>query len=77
MTITAANKKHQKAVNKAAKWMEQYNKLNDIRNESDGNVTSREFAKIERKCADAFDKYQDSISSLPKREVERIEKILW
>lgn len=76
MTIIAITKKNQSLVNRATKWMTKYNELNDLRNAADDEDNSREFKKLDRLCAAAFDKYLDICFQLPKREINQIEKIL-
>jgi hypothetical protein len=76
MNIIAITKKNQTLVNKATKWMSKYNELNDLRNAADDADNVKEYRKLDRLCAAAFDKYLDYASELPKREVNQIEKIL-
>jgi len=73
--VTAINKKHQSAVNRAVKALVRYNVLNDLRDkasDSEGE-DSREFNMRDRQCAAAYDKYLDIIDLLPKREVTKLE----
>lgn len=74
--MKAINKKHQSMVNKAVNWLIKYNQFNDQRNIVEGNFDcdSKEWRKINKKCEDSFNKYEDYASELPKREVEQIEK---
>jgi len=76
MTIIAITKKNQSLVNRAAKWMVKYNELNDLRNAADDADNVKEYRKLDRQCENAYDKYLDYASELPKREVNQIEKIL-
>lgn len=77
MEILALNKKHQRTVNKAVKYLVKYNELNDLRNEADGNGDERAYNKLDRQCGRAFDQYLETICELPKREIVRIEKELY
>ena len=75
--ITALNKKHQKQVNKAYKYLEKYDQNNTLRDQADDQDDQKSFKKYDRICIDAFDKYLDALSELPKREADRIEKIYY
>jgi putative IMPACT (imprinted ancient) family translation regulator len=74
MTITAVNKKHQKQVNKAVKFLIAYNSLNDLRNLCYDECNEKLTAKFDRQCELAWDRYYDARYELPKREVDQIEK---
>jgi hypothetical protein len=76
MTIIAITKKNQPLVNRATKVLVKYNELNNLRDIADGDENLREFKKLDRLCAAAFDKYEDICFQLPKREINQIEKIL-
>ena len=73
MKISAVNAKNQKAVNKAVKFLIAYNSLNDLRDKADNEGNEKEYRKLDRKCEIAFDKYQEAIWCLPKREISKIE----
>jgi hypothetical protein len=73
MEITAVNTKNQKAVNKAVKMLIAYNSLNDLRDKADNEGNEKEYRKLDRKCEIAFDKYQEAVWCLPKREISKIE----
>ena len=73
--MIAITKKNQTLVNKAVKWVLTYNKLNDLRNLADDADDIKEFKKLDRKCAAAFDRYEDICFQLPKREVNEIDKL--
>jgi hypothetical protein len=75
--ITALNKKHQKQVNKAYKYLEKYDQNNTLRGQADDQDDQKAYKKYDRICIDAFDKYLDALSELPKREADRIEKIYY
>ena len=75
--VSAITKKNQALVNKAASWLEKYNSLNDLRNIAEDNDNTKEFKKLDKACENAYDKYLEYSSQLPKREVERIEKLFW
>ena len=73
--MIAITKKNQTLVNKAVKWLLAYNELNDLRNLADDSDNLREFKKLDKKCALAFDRYEDICFQLPKREIKEIEKL--
>lgn len=73
MTLTAINPKHQAMVNRAMRHLVKYNDLNDQRDIADCNDDERLFAKLDRKCEAAFDKFLECMDELPKRERARIE----
>ncbi len=75
--ITALNKKHQKQVNKAYKYLAKYDQNNTLRDHAEGDEDEKAFKKYDRICIDAFDKYLDALAELPKREADRIEKIYY
>jgi hypothetical protein len=75
--INAINKRHQSKVNRAAKWVLKYNKLNDLRNEADGNGDEKLLYQLGRKCAGAFDSYLEIIDELPLRERAQIDKLFY
>lgn len=77
--MKAINKKHQSVVTNAVNWLTKYNKFNTERDTIEGNLEcesyeSKEWRRINKKCEDSFNKYEDYASELPKREVEQIEK---
>ena len=76
MTIIAITKKNQSLVNRATKWMSKYNELNNLRDAADDEDNLKEFKKLDRQCAAAYDRYLDVCFQLPKREITQIEKIL-
>ena len=76
MTIIAITKKNQSLVNKATKVLVKYNELNNLRDIADGDENLREFKKLDRLCATAYDRYLDICFQLPKREITQIEKVL-
>lgn len=75
--INAINKKHQSKVNRAVKWVLKYNKLNDQRNEADGNGDEKLFYNLSKKCVNAFDSYLEIIDELPMRERTQIDKLFY
>jgi CRISPR/Cas system CSM-associated protein Csm4 (group 5 of RAMP superfamily) len=75
--ITALNKKHQKQVGKAYKYLAKYDQNNTLRDQADDQDDQKAFKKYDRICIDAFDKYLDALAELPKREADRIEKIYY
>jgi hypothetical protein len=74
MQLTAINKAHQSKMNKATKWLAKYNELNNQRDNADDNGDEKLYKKFDRLCANAFDKYLDIVTELPKRERLLIEK---
>ena len=76
MNIIAITKKNQSLVNKATKWMTKHNELNILRDAADDADNLKEFKKLDRQCAAAYDRYLDVCFQLPKREINQIEKIL-
>lgn len=72
--VTAINKAHQSKVNRACAWLSKYNSLNDLRDIADGEGNEKEYRKLDRQCANAFDKYLDILDELPSREKNNIEK---
>jgi hypothetical protein len=75
--INAINKRHQSKVNRAVKWVLKYNKLNELRNEADGNGDEKLLYQLNRKCAGAFDSYLEIIYELPTREKTQIDKLFY
>ena len=71
--MKAINKIYQSKVNRAIKYLIQYNQLNDARNNADGN-DEKIFKQLDKKCLSVFDKYMEIVLELPKREREQIEK---
>ena len=76
-TFSAITKKNQALVNKAVSWLQKYDSLNDLRSIAEDNDNYKELKKLDRACENAYDKYLEYSSQLPKREVERIEKLFW
>jgi hypothetical protein len=73
--MIAKVKKNQVNLNRAIKWLEKYNAFNILRDEIEGqqeNETS-EWRRINKKCEDSFDKYQDYCNELPAYQVKLIE----
>ena len=73
--MIAITKKNQTLVNKAVKWLLAYHKLNDLRNLADDSDNLREFKKLDKQCAAAYERYLDICFQLPKREIKEIEKL--
>jgi len=73
MNLAAINKTHQSKVNKAIKYLVKYNTLNNLRDIADNDGEEKTYRKLDRQCADVFDKYLDVIDELPKREKINIE----
>ena len=74
MSITAINPKYQSLVNRAVNWLTKYNELDNQRNVADSNGDDRLYAKLDKKCQNAFDKYLECAEELPSREQSQIEK---
>lgn len=72
--MRAINKRNQALVNRAVKWLEKYNEANDQRDIADGLGDEKLYRKYDRVCERTWDKYEECISELPKREVNQIEK---
>ncbi len=70
------NTKNKRAFNAAIRALVKYNQLDNQRNEIDGEFgsESKQYERIDRKCQDAFDRYQEWCDELPKYEVKRIEQ---
>lgn len=72
--FVAGNKKNQKQVNKVIKALIAYNGLDNERNRIECTIDNdKAYNRISRKCENAFDRYIDELSELPKYEQERIE----
>ena len=81
MKITAIKSKNQSLVNKAVNWLVKYNTFNNERDVISDNLEeyceaedSKEWRKVNKKCEDSFDKYQECCEDLPQYEVKNIEK---
>tara|TARA_R110001599_G_scaffold110671_6_gene274706 strand:+ start:2565 stop:2825 length:261 start_codon:yes stop_codon:yes gene_type:complete len=76
MEFIARNKKYQSALNRAISWQTKYVKLNDQRDCIDGEFGSegKEWRAINKKCENAWDKYEDACDDLPAYEIKEIEK---
>ena len=72
--MKAINKRNQALVNRAVKWLEKHNEANDQRDIADGNGDDKAYRKYDKLCEKTWDKYEECISELPKREVNQIEK---
>jgi len=73
-TIKALNPKNQSKVNKAVNALLRYYELNNLRDNADGEGNERAYKKYNRMCEQAFDKYLNYLTDLPKREQANIEK---
>ncbi len=73
--MEAKNSINKRAFNAAIRALVKYNQLDNQRNEIDGEFgyDSKQYERIDRKCQDAFDKYQCWCDELPAYEVKRIE----
>lgn len=71
--IKAINKKHQSTINRAIKHLIKYNELNNLRDLADNNDDEKLYNKYNRMCENRFDKYEETISELPSREINQIE----
>jgi RNA binding exosome subunit len=72
--MQAITAKNQKTVNKCVKAHERYNELNDMRNAAEDNDNMKLYAKLDKQCANAFDKYLEFLYELPKNQQQAIEK---
>ena len=74
--MEAKKSTNNKAFNLAIKALIKYNQLDVQRNEIDGEFgyDSKQYERIERKCQNAFDKYECWCDELPAYEVKRIEQ---
>lgn len=73
--MKAINQKNQAKFNKCLKALNKYYSLNNMRDNADGNGDEKLFNKLDRQCSNAFDKYLELLSELPKYEQKRIESI--
>jgi len=77
--MKAINKKNQAMVTKASNWLIKYYDANDKRdiasdnNEKDNDEDCKIWRGFNRLCEKTFDKYEDCIAYLPKREIKNIE----
>ena len=69
------NANNKRAFNKAINWLTKYNAFDTQRNmvSSDEGEDCAKWRAIDRKCANAFDKYLEACVDLPQYEVKRIE----
>jgi len=74
---SAATKRNEANAKKAIYWGRKYNQLNDARDRADGDGNERLYRQLDRQCESTFDKYQDFLSELPKREQAKIEKLIF
>ena len=73
--MEAKNSINKKAFNSAIRALKKYNELDNKRNEIDAEFGDdcKQYERIDRKCQDAFDKYECWCDELPAYEVKRIE----
>tara|TARA_R110000822_G_scaffold1592_2_gene7371 strand:- start:11 stop:280 length:270 start_codon:yes stop_codon:yes gene_type:complete len=80
--VKAINPKHQSIVNKAVVWWEKYEFFNDQRNtasdnsEYDYEEDDKLWRKWDRLCIKSFDRYDELMQELPKREQNNVENKL-
>ena len=77
--MKAKIKANQSNLNKAVNWLAKYNSFNNERDLIEGNLEvetydSKEWRRINKKCEDSFEKYEEYCDELPKYEVVKIEK---
>jgi|TARA_B110000046_G_C12776334_1_gene307062 hypothetical protein len=77
--MKAKTKANQSNLNKAVSWITKYNAFNIQRDLIEdglgGNFDeSKEWRRINKKCEDSFQRYEEYCDELPKYEVTRIEK---
>jgi hypothetical protein len=75
MRVRAINQKHQSQTNKAMRWLLKYNDFNDARDieENTNGDETKLYKKLDSACIKAFDRFEDYLSELPKREIKNIE----
>jgi hypothetical protein len=73
--MEAINPKNQSLVNKALKYNQKYDELNVLRSNADDAGDVKAFNKLDRQCAQAFDKYLDVMAELPKYQQKAIEMV--
>jgi len=79
--MIAINPRHQSTLNKAVQWLYKHNAFNDqrdaIENELEHSYMGEQntaWRRINKKCEDSFEKYQEYCCDLPVRQVKLIEK---
>jgi hypothetical protein len=71
--LKALNPKNQTLVNRAIAAHIRYNELNDLRNLAEDSENTKEYNKLDRMCAQVFDRYLDYTYQLPKGQQKAIE----
>lgn len=74
--LQAINPRNQELVNKALKYNERYDYLNDQRGLAENCGFDKLVNKLNRMCEDAFDKHLDAYNQLPKNQQLAITKYL-
>jgi hypothetical protein len=74
MVIKAIKSKNQGKVNRAVNWLVKFNEFDRLRNIADGDGNEREFNRLDKKCLNTWDKYNDAMWHLPKYEQKQIQK---
>jgi uncharacterized protein HemY len=72
--MQAKTVKNSKLFNKVLKALNNYNKLNNLRDEADNNGNEKEYKKLNKRCEISFSNYMELLEELPKYEQKRIEK---
>ena len=77
--MKAKIKANQSNLNKAISWLAKHNAFNIQRDIIENNLEcdewdSKEWRRINKKCEDSFEKYEEYCDELPKYEVAKIEK---
>ena len=74
--MKAKTKANQSNLNKAVSWIIKYNAFNNQRDVVEGEYGEdcKEWRRINKKCEDSFQRYEEYCDELPKYEVTRIEK---
>ena len=77
--MKAKIKANQSNLDKAISWLTKHNAFNIQRDIIENNLEcdecdSKEWKRINKKCEDSFEKYEEYCDELPKYEVAKIEK---
>ena len=72
--MKAKTKLNQSLLNRVVKALVKYNALNNQRDIADNDGDDKMVTKLNNKCENSWDKYQELLQDLPKYEQKRIEK---
>ena len=73
--MEAINSKNQSLVNKALRYNARYEELNDKRSNAYDQGDLKALSKLDRQCIEAFEKYLDVMTELPKNQQKAIEMV--